>query len=244
MLNFLEILQNGITIASSGTSSGKSKEYYQNPKKLESANKVSLEAQHINSDSKIYTCCNIKHAGGLLAQTLPALSLGATVDIVPFNAYRFIADIGNYTHTHITPLHARAIMLTKGFENLDLSGVWITCGADPVSWEIIEEFVKRGATFMVNWGMSEIGPIAINIVFDNMEKVKRYKELSPPNASILGNTAWCQYKIVDEELVVSGDICIFNGWYCTKDRVVDIEGTLYYLGRTNKELDLWESKKS
>jgi hypothetical protein len=112
-----------------------------------------------------------------------------------------------------------------------------------VPWEIIEAFVRRGATFMVNWGMSEVGPIAINVTFDSMEKVKRYKELSPPNTTILGDTAWCQYKIVDEELVVSGNICIFNGWYCTKDRVVELDGIIYYLGRTNKEIDLWKPKK-
>jgi len=242
MLNFSEILQNGITISSSGTS-GKSKEYYQSPKKLDYANKVALRAQKINSKSKIYTCCKTTHAGGLLAQTLPALSIGAAVDIVPFNAYHFVKDITDYTHTHITPLHARAIMLTKGFDNLDLSGVWITCGADPVQWDIIEAFVERGATFMVNWGMSEVGPIAINTIFDDIIKVKDYKKLAPADSTILGDVIWCRYKIVDTELFVNGDISIFDGWYGTKDRVVEVNGILYYLGRTNKEVDLWTPKK-
>jgi acyl-CoA synthetase (AMP-forming)/AMP-acid ligase II len=242
MLNFSEILQNGITISSSGTS-GKSKDYFQSPQKLEYANKVALMAQHIDSSSKIYTCCKITHAGGLLAQTLPAMSIGAKVDIVPFNAYRFVEEIVNYTHTHITPLHARAIMLTKGFHDLDLTGVWVTCGADPVPWEIIEAFVKRGATFMVNWGMSEIGPIAINTVFNSAEKIARYKQSAPNNATILGDVSWCQYKIVEEELVVKGTICVFDGWYYTKDRVVNSEGILYYLGRTNKNVDLWNPQK-
>jgi acyl-CoA synthetase (AMP-forming)/AMP-acid ligase II len=242
MLNTLEILQNGITIASSGTS-GQSKEYFQSPEKLRQANLVAITAQRITPDSKIYTCCSIKHAGGLLAQTLPGRSIGAQVDVVQFNAYRFVQEITNYTHTHLTPLHARAIMLTKGFDNLNLSGIWVTCGADPVSWDAIDAFVARGATFMVNWGMTEVGPIAINTVFDNLEKVNKYKQLAPPDSALIGDVAWCQYQIVNQELLVKGPICVFDDWYSTKDRVVESSGILYYLGRTNKEVDLWTPRK-
>jgi len=242
MINYQDILNNGIVIKSSGTS-GAPKEFFQSPEKLKEANKVAIASQQITTDSRIYTCCKITHAGGLLAQTLPALSLGATVDIEDFNAYTFVKKIKNYTHTHITPLHARAIMMTKGFLNLDLTGLWITCGAEPVHWDIIEQFVERGATFMVNWGMSEIGPIAINTVFDNIETVKDYKRIAPPNSTILGNTAWCEFKIIDDELAVKGPICIVPGWYMTQDKVVMIDSMLYYLGRTNKDIDLWKLQK-
>ena len=91
--------------------------------------------------------------------------------------------------------------------------------------------------------MSEIGPIAINTVFDSMEKVKTYQASAPADSTILGDTAWCQYKIVDNELFVNGPICIFDGWYGTKDRVIEVNGILYYLGRTNKEIDLWTPNK-
>lgn len=242
MLDIQNILSKGTTISSSGTS-GSPKEYFQKPSKLREANRVALIAQNINSKSRIYTCCKTTHAGGLLAQTVPALSIGAHVDIVKFSAYDFVKDIKNYTHSHITPLHAKAIMLTKGFSNLDLSGVWITCGADPVQWDIIEAFVQRGATFMSNWGMSEIGPIAINTVFDSIDKVNFYKSLAPDSATILGNTFWCDYKIENSELIVKGDICIHDDWYATKDKVVNVNGILFYTGRTNVEVDLWTPKK-
>ena len=242
MINFKDMLENGVTIQSSGTS-GEPKSYFQSPAKLAAANQIAIDAQRLTPSSRVYTCCKTTHAGGLLAQTLPALSIGAHVDIVKFSAYEFVKQITNYTHTHITPLHAKAIMLTKNFKTLDLTNLWVTCGADPVTWDIIEAFVERGATVMVNWGMSEIGPIAINTVFDSLDKVDTYKSIAPQDATILGDVHWCQYKIVDGELVVKGDISIYNDWYPTKDQVVLIDNVLFYTGRTNTQVDLWSPKK-
>lgn len=241
-INPQQILSNGITIHSSGTS-GEPNAYFQSPDKIKIANELARDRQQIAKSSKVYTCCKITHAGGLLAQTLPALEIGAQVDIEDFNAYAFVRKIKNYTHSHITPLHARAIMMTKGFHSLDLTGVWITCGADPVTWDIIESFVTKGAKVLANWGMSEIGPIAINTLFNSMEKVHYYKSLCPSNATILGDVSACDFKIVDSELWVRGSISIYNDWYATKDMVVSNQGILFYQGRTNKEVDLWNPVK-
>ena len=241
-LNTQHILSNGITIHSSGTS-GEPNAYFQSPAKIKIANELARDRQQIVKSSKVYTCCKISHAGGLLAQTLPALEIGAQVDIEDFNAYTFGRKIKNYTHSHITPLHAQAIMMTRGFHNLDLTGVWITCGADPVTWDIVESFVTKGAKFLANWGMSEIGPIAINTLFDSMEKVHYYKSLCPSNATILGDVAACDFKIVNDELCVKGDISIYNDWHATKDKVISVQGILFYQGRTNKEVDLWNQVK-
>lgn len=237
-----QILTDGIVIHSSGTS-GTPVPYFQSPLKIKAANAVARDRQQIAKSSKVYTCCKISHAGGLLAQTLPAIEIGAVVDIEDFNAYTFVKKIKNYTHSHITPLHAKAIMMTKGFHELDLTGVWITCGADPVTWDIIECFVSKGARFLANWGMSEIGPIAINTVFDSTDKVQYYKSLCPDNATILGDASACDFKIVNSELYVKGDISIYDDWYATKDKVISVQGILFYQGRTNKELDLWKPIK-
>jgi acyl-CoA synthetase (AMP-forming)/AMP-acid ligase II len=239
MEHFKNILTQGITISSSGTS-GNPKQYFQSPEKIKRANEVAITAQKISKTSKIYTCCKVTHAGGLLAQTLPAVSIGAEVDVEPFSAYQFVKKIVNYTHSHITPLHARAIMMTKGFQTLDLSGVWITCGADPVHPDIIEAFLSKGCTFMVNWGMSEVGPIAINKVFTSVDQIQ---EIRKDKAAVLGDTFYCDWGIVDGELVVKGDICIYDGWYNTKDSVYLDDGVVYYTGRTNKDIDIWTPQK-
>ena len=136
-----QILRNGVKLKSSGTT-GPQKRIYQSPEKLKSANKIARECQKISSKSKIYTICKMEHAGGLLAQTLPAFEVGAEIKIEKFNAFNFCKKIRNFTHTHITPDHGKAISLTKSFKSLDLNGVWVTCGSEPEEWDIIINFVK------------------------------------------------------------------------------------------------------
>ena len=217
-------------LQTSGTT-GESKNILQTPEKLKAGNEVARVSQKITPYSTVYTVCKMSHAGGALAQTLPAQEIGARVDIVDFNAYDFVKNIKNYSHTHITPKHAKAIMLTKNFWKLDMSGVWVTCGSDRVTWDIITAFVERGATFMTNWGMTEVGPCAINTVFDSIEKVKQYEANCHSFGTLLGDTVWCDYKIVNEELYVRGDICVYNDWFKTGDWVDMIDGKLYYFGR-------------
>lgn len=225
-------LSEGGMLRSSG-STGTPKELFQTPEKIRAANAVAIDSQELTKDSRVYTVCKTTHAGGLLAQTLPAYSIGADVVIEDFNAYRFVKEVHKYTHTHVTPNHARAIMMTKGFTDLDLTGIWVTCGSDPVTWDIIESFVSRGATFMSNWGMTEIGPCAINTVFRTMDQVKIYKNTSLAGASLLGDRFYCQHYLSGNELLVKGDICIYDDWYNTRDRVsMSKTGELYYHGRT------------
>ena len=240
--NFFKILTEGITIHSSG-SSGPSKPFFQPPAKIRAANKVSRIVNGITGNSRIYTVMKIQHAGGLFAQTLPGWEVGAKLKIEPFNAYQFVKEIENHTHTIVSPLHAKAIMMTKGFKKLNLTGITVACGSEPVTWDIIEGFVAQGARLIVVWGMSEIGPFAITHTFENMDEVKRVQKLCPKDATVLGSKKHCEYKVENEELAVKGDICIFDDWYYTKDKVVEVEGILFYTGRTNLEVDFNNPKK-
>jgi acyl-CoA synthetase (AMP-forming)/AMP-acid ligase II len=172
------------------------------------------------------------HAGGLLAQTLPGLSVHAHVEIKPFNAFTFARDIDGYTHTHLTPMHCKLLMQTKSFPTLNLDGVFITCGSDNVTFETIEAFVERGAIFMCNWGMTEIGPVTINTVFDTLEKVKQYREQALADGTLLGDRYFCEYKIIDDELWVRGDVCVYEDWFNTHDLVAfNEQGAMFHLGR-------------
>jgi acyl-CoA synthetase (AMP-forming)/AMP-acid ligase II len=225
-MNLRKIINEGCVIKTSGTT-GTPKDIIQTPEKLKAADEIAIASQRLTSKSKVYTICKTTHAGGLLAQTLPAFRIGAEVSIETFNAFSFCREIKKYTHTHITPGHAQLIMRTKGFKDLDLTGIWVTCGSDPVEWNIIEAFVNRGATFMANWGMSEIGPCAINRVFRTIEDIESVKD----EQTIVGTLEWCETKIIDSELHVRGDICVYDGWFATGDLVKRQNGILYYLGR-------------
>ena len=241
-MDFQKILEEGITIHSSG-SSGPSKPFFQPPAKIRAANKVARTVQDITGNSRIYTIMKLEHAGGLFVQTLPGYEVGAKIDIEPFNAFTFVKKIRNYTHTIISPLHAKLIMKTKTFNDLDLTGITITCGSEPVTWDIIEAFVPKGCKFIADWGMSEIGPVAINHIFETMDEVNRVKAICPKNATVIGSKKYCEYKVENEELAVKGDICIFDDWYYTKDKVVEVEDILFYTGRTNCEVDFDNPKK-
>ena len=225
-MNLRKIINEGCVIKTSGTT-GTPKDIIQTPEKLKAADEIAIASQRLTSKSKVYTICKTTHAGGLLAQTLPAFRIGAEVSIETFNAFSFCREIKKYTHTHITPGHAQLIMRTKGFKDLDLTGIWVTCGSDPIDWNIIESFVEHGATFMANWGMSEVGPCAINHVFRTIEDVQDLKDEN----TILGTNEYCETKIVDDELYVRGDICVYDDWFATGDLVKRKNGVLYYLGR-------------
>ena len=222
-INLNDILTRGTVLSTSGTT-GKPKRIKQSVHKLRAANSVARQVQHITKDSKILTVCTLKHAGGLLAQTLPAYEVGAEIEIQPFNAWAWCRQITNYTHSHLTPDMARAVMKTHGFEKLDLQGITIMCGSDRVSSQLIQAYIDRGATFIANWGMTEVGPVAINKKYYPGETVQNPE-------SIMGNMFWCDYKTVDNELYVYGDICVYNDWFPTGDIVKIVDNTMYYIGR-------------
>jgi acyl-CoA synthetase (AMP-forming)/AMP-acid ligase II len=175
----------------------------------------------------------MEHAGGLLAQTLPAFEVGAEINIENFNAYKFCKKIKNYTHSHLTPNHAEAIRLTKSFKSLNLKDIWITCGSEPVKWDLIIDFVKKGCFFMVNWGMTEIGPCAINTVFKDLEKVYEYKKRAI-KGTLMGDKVYCDTKIENKTLHVKGNISVYeNKWFDTKDLVkVNKDNDFYIQGRS------------
>ena len=220
------ILKNGTSIRSSGTT-GPAKELYQSPEKIKHANKIAREVQKITSSSRVYTVCKLDHAGGLLAQTLPAIEVGAEVVVEQFNPYRWISNIDNFTHSHLTPGMALAISKTKGWQNLDLTDKIIACGSDRVPAECINKFVAKGATFISNWGMSEVGPVAINKTFTPSDSAA----YDIPLHTIMGDTAYVQTKIVRHELYVKGDICVYDDWFATGDLVKYENGCYWYYGR-------------
>ena len=221
----IEYLSRGTELSTSGTT-GRPKKIFQDPYKIKHSNFIARKVQNITKNSRILTVCSLKHAGGLLAQTLPAYEIGASVTIEPYNPYRWVMEIEKYTHSHLTPRMAEAIIKTKSFRKLDLSGITIMCGSDPVHEYEINCFTEQGATFITNWGMTEIGPVAINKTFQPGDVAENYLDYT-----VLGDTFHCDYKIVDNELHVKGAICVYPEWFATGDLVVEEAGTLYYVGR-------------
>ena len=120
-INLLKNSNKELIISTSGTT-GKKKSIVQPNGKIKIANKIAREVQMITQNSKVYTVCNLGHAAGLLAQTLPALEVKATVFIESFNPFVWIKNIKNFTHSHLTPKMAKAIIKTKSWTDLNLEG--------------------------------------------------------------------------------------------------------------------------
>ena len=227
----IEYLSRGTELSTSGTT-GRPKKIFQDPYKIKHSNFIARKVQNITKNSRILTVCSLKHAGGLLAQTLPAYEIGASVTIEPYNPYSWVSKIGCYTHSHLTPRMAEAIIRTKSFRKLDLTGITIMCGSDPVHEYEINCFLEQGATFIANWGMTEIGPVAINKTFQPGDVAENYIDQKYTSEyTILGDTFHCDYKIVNSELLVKGAICVYPEWFATGDLVHEEAGTLYYIGR-------------
>ena len=76
----LDVMQNGIEIQTSG-SSGIPKKIFQPPAKIYADALNAIETQGITRKSKVYTCLSLERAGGLFAQSIPALTIGAELTI-------------------------------------------------------------------------------------------------------------------------------------------------------------------
>lgn len=219
-------LTEGYMMLSSG-STGPQKKLWQSVEKIQEANRVAREVQNIGTTSRIYTVCKLDHAGGLLAQTLPAYQIGASVEVEDFNHIRWCERIGEFTHSHLTPKMARVIAKSKQWKDLNLTGKTITCGSDRVPADTINKFTAKGATFIANWGMTEIGPVVINKVFNPGDEAKDHQ-----GNTIMGDVCYCNWRIDEhKQLWVNSDLCIYRGWFPTGD-LVEVHGEcMYYIGR-------------
>ena len=232
-INLIKNSNKEIVISTSGTM-GKKKSIVQPNGKIKIANKIAREVQMITQNSKVYTVCSLGHAAGLLAQTLPALEVKATVFIESFNPFVWIRNIKNFTHSHLTPKMAKAIIKTKSWKDLNLEGKIITCGSEGVPAFLINKFVEKGCTFIVNWGMTEIGPIAINETIKPSDAKVEDLKIGKKTLTLMGNKVFSETKIIQDELHVKGDICVYEEWFATGD-IVKLENKRFWFHSRKNE---------
>ena len=188
-----------------------------------------IKLQKLTREDRILTVSSLFHAGGIHVQTLPGLYAGATVDI-----HKFTPSIMNkkpYTVTHLIP--RQAALLVKAFKQNKVnfkSYRLIVCGSDIVSRRVVDFFIKQVDEFIVNYGMTEAGPIIINHSFkSNQELDKIYSETG--RGHFLGTNCWCDYKIINEELYLLGENVCSNNFLRTGDKVKQIDTRFYFNGR-------------
>lgn len=218
----------GITLFSSGSSSGIRKQLFM-PERMIMANAMNAVAcQQITDQDRILTVCSLNHTGGLSAQTIAGLLCGAYNLIEQFNAFNFfkLLQHHNITVTHLIPVHIDALI--KVNSELAIPNLRLTvAGSDCVHKHHVEFWINRGVNFIMNYGMTEAGPIIINHKFAHGDELTVFDHGVP-----LGDTYWADTKIVNGELflkgnsVITGDtwlqtgdcVELWNKWYIYKGR--------------------------
>ena len=84
---------------------------------------------------------------------------------------------------------------------------------------MINKFVEKGCTFIVNWGMTEIGPVAINETIKPSDAKVEDLKIGKKTLTLMGNKVFSETKIIQDELHVKGDICVYEEWFATGDIV-------------------------
>lgn len=184
---------------------------------------VAIDVQDITSDDIIYNTCSMNHTGGLNAQVIPGLLRGCSIIIEEFDAFKFNSRIKETgaTITHVVPKMLQALRKVDK-HNLRL----IAAGSDCMHREYVEKYLSVGVPFMINYGMSEAGPIIINHIFKSLDELSVFGNGIP-----LGNLVHCEYKIIDNELCLKGDNVNTDDWLLTGDCVTQIDDWIYYNGR-------------
>jgi acyl-CoA synthetase (AMP-forming)/AMP-acid ligase II len=188
---------------------------------------VAQLCQRITSNDKILTVCSLHHTGGLNAQTLPGLMIGAHVLLKKFNAYTFLKELEEHdiSLTHLIPVMNTALANTKN--NLVPSKLrLVVSGSDCVSKGHANFWLDKNINFMINYGMTEAGPIIINHEFTKGDTLEIF-DIGVP----LGTSCWCNYNIDNTELFLNGDVIHIPSWLATGDCVSKHGRWFVYHGR-------------
>jgi acyl-CoA synthetase (AMP-forming)/AMP-acid ligase II len=214
-----------LMLASSG-STGTRKFIQLSGRMLVANARVAIASQGITEKDNIFTVCSLNHTGGINAQTIAGLLVGAHVIVEPFNAFNFFRLINYHSITisHLVPVMIDALIKLNN-QSPSPSLRLMVAGSDCVYQRHVKFWIDNKINFMMNYGLTEAGPLIINHTF--------YKEdYDVFNHGVpLGTNAWCETKIVDGELFLQGNNVATEGWLATGDCVYLKDGWFMYQGR-------------
>ncbi len=134
------------------------------------------------------------HAGGINIQTLPALSVGATISLHEvFEPGRVLAQItsGRPTLTALVPTQISALTTHPDWNKTDVNQLRsVTTGSTLVPDFCVEAWAQRGVTALQVYGTTETCAVAIHQTCENVEST---------SGSMGRPAAHCKIRVVDDD---------------------------------------------
>jgi acyl-CoA synthetase (AMP-forming)/AMP-acid ligase II len=187
----------------------------------------SVKCQNLSKDDKILTVCSLNHTGGINAQTIAGLTVGAHIIVKEFNPFNFfkILETEKITVTHLIPIMIDSLIKVDNARYLEDLRI-VMAGSDCVYKHHVEFWNNLSVDFIVNYGLTEAGPIIINHKFTKGSSLDVFDQGVP-----LGTDVWCDYKINDGELLLKGKEVNSEEWFKTGDCVEVYKNWILYKGR-------------
>lgn len=189
--------------------------------------KNSIECNAITPEDIVYTVCSMSHTGGINAQSLPALLAGAHVITEEFNAFTFFRRINELgaTITHVVPRMLPVLMRMEHKATPTLKTVM--CGSDCIDVKYVEFFNSLGCDFIINYGLTEAGPVIISHRFKPNDDLTIFDHGVP-----LGTKTWANAVIIGPQLCLIGK-SVIDGSMVTDDCVYMRDDWFMYQGRVS-----------
>jgi fatty-acyl-CoA synthase len=126
---------------------------------------AALHIQDLTPSDRILAVLPLFHVGGLCIQTLPALSIGASVRLhAKFDPGAWLDDVAGWrpSTSLLVPAAMRAVIEHPRWATADLSSLrFVNCGSQVVPLHLIEAFHARGVPVTQVYGATETGPVSI-----------------------------------------------------------------------------------
>jgi fatty-acyl-CoA synthase len=126
---------------------------------------MALAVQGLTADDRVLAVLPLFHVGGLCIQVLPALAVGAAVNLhARFDASAWLHDGAAWrpTTSLLVPAVMQALLAHADWPAADLSSLrFINSGSQVVPLALIEAFHARGVPVAQVYGSTETGPVSI-----------------------------------------------------------------------------------
>ena len=126
---------------------------------------AAIDAQGLNSGSRVLAMLPLFHMGGLAIQVLPALAAGGVVRLhTRFDPSAWLNDVAGWrpTTSLLVPAVMRALIEHADWPACDLSSLaFVNSGSQIVPLPLIEAFHRRGVPVAQVYGATETGPVSI-----------------------------------------------------------------------------------